>query len=557
MIRRYNSLRYKTAVLGFFVLFVPSLLCASQRGEKTVAVVVSQRDTLVHICAVWLEDPLSWPVVARFNQLENPDLIYPGQQIDIPVKLLKGIPMPGEVTFVKGDVQAYPPGGKKPGILKTGDIVDQGTEIETGDGAVEITFEDGSSFFVRPETRIRIQTARQRQPYYMVRRLFVPIGKILTRIKKSTGQDSRFEIHSPSAVSAARGTRFRVSVDKDTVTRTEVLEGVVGVKGLGQEVAVAPGQGAWVKAGRSASAPESLLNPPVLEGLKTLYQQLPVSFGIKLPEKAVACRVAVAKDPEMKDVVKAAVVKAGELVPQILLPDGGYYCQVTAVSRSGLEGLPSAAAAFKVRVNPLPPFIQKPQDGSEFKTGSIELEWLKVPDAAFYQLEVARQPDFSVPYKTFQEISDVRYSLKLEDYGFYYFRVRSIAPDGFEGLWSDTSVLRYLEPPKAPESDPPEVGENSITLRWQEMGPDMTYDFQMAADPDFNEILFEKNTESAGITFDRPEARGIYYVRIRAVDPDGYEGMFTQAQTFEIKKFPYVEAGVIMTWIAGALMIIF
>ena len=100
------------------------------------------------------------------------------------------------------------------------------------------------------------------------------------------------------------------------------------------------------------------------------------------------------------------------------------------------------------------------------------------------------------------------------------------------------------------------MDEASISLRWQDLGPGMTYQFQMATDPLFKKILIDKNTDQAHITFDKPEVGGIYHVRLKALDPDGYEGEFSPAQTFEIEKFPYLKAGAFGTWLLGVLLII-
>lgn len=558
VIKVLHQLRLKVALISLLVLISPSLLFGIQSDEKAATVIVAKKDNLVNICKTWLENPLKWPTVARFNRLENPHLIYPGQHIKIPVKLIKGIPMNGWVSFLKGKVFAYSHESNEPWRLKQDDIVKQGTEIETKkESAVEITFTDGSSFFLRPDTRINIRDSRQRQPYYMIRQLFMPAGRIFLRIKESTGQDSKFEIQTPSAVSAARGTRFRVSVDQENVTRTEVLDGSVGVKGEGQEVVLNTGQGTWVEDGESANAPEPLPDPPEIKGLRTMYQQLPVTFTIIPSEKAVACRLEIAKDPGMKDVVNTSIIKAGVPIPRITLPDAGYYCQVTAINKARLEGIPTKPSRFDVRVNPLPPFIQAPLDGSEIKTDGVTLEWLRVEDAASYEIQVTRQSDFKTLYKKIKNITGNSQHLGIDDYGPYYFRIRSIAKDDFIGIWSDVVTFTHVEPPKAPKTEAPAVDENTISLRWQNLGAEMIYEFQMAKDPDFKNILIEKNTESADITFNRPKEGGIYYVRVRAVDPDGYKGMFTPAQTFEIKTFPYLEIGTVLTWIVGALIIIF
>lgn len=52
--------------------------------------VVVQGDTLWDIATAYLEDPFMWPKIWRDNeQVQNPDLIYPGGHIRIPVALLK------------------------------------------------------------------------------------------------------------------------------------------------------------------------------------------------------------------------------------------------------------------------------------------------------------------------------------------------------------------------------------------------------------------------------------------------------------------------------------
>lgn len=545
------------AVLFFVFIFFPAVLFCESLDEKNVIITVSRKDNLVNICKVYLENSYDWKKVATFNQLKNPNLIYPGQHIKIPVKLLKGIPMEGVVSFIKGDVRIFPKGAEARAVLKMGDVVGQGDQIETGkESAVEITFKDGSTFFLKSDTRVSIKAARQRQPYFIIRRLFVPAGRTMMRIQKSTGEDSRFEIHTPSAVSSARGTQFRVSVDNDKTTRTEVLAGVVGVAGTGKEVMLDQGQGTWVEKGKRPNIPQTLLPPPTLEGLGPLYQSLPIDFFLAMPQKAAAARVILAKDFEMKHVVKEFVVQKGDPLPKIMLPDGKYYCRTLSISPEGLEGLPLTPEAFSVRINPFPPFVQRPVDGKIFKTRQVGVEWLKVKDAASYSLQMSRQSDFKTLYKDIKGITGTHQSINLEEYGIYYFRIRSIAKDNFKGLWSDAISFNFVEPPKAPEAKAPTVDEKTISLRWQNMGPDMTYLFQMAKDPLFEEVLFEKTTRVSDICFDRPKKRGTYYVRVRAVDPDGYEGRFTPAQAFEIKTMSYTEIGAVVTWVIGALIII-
>lgn len=554
---KYN-VRNLIFLLTFIFFLTPAAALADQSGESFLTVTVVKKDNLVNICKKYLEKPHEWQTIAAFNQLKTPHLIYPDQQLKIPLSLLKGLPMPGTVTFLKGQVEALPPESKKWIPMKMGGIVTQGAQIKTGQkSAVEVTFEDGASFFLRPETELGILTARKKGRFHSIRQLFVPVGKTLMKIQKSTGQKPRFEIQTPSAVSAARGTSFRVSVDENKNTRTEVLTGVVGVTGKGAKVVVKQGRGTLVRKGHAPKDPADLLPPPDFEDLKPLYQTLPASIRLKHVGAAAASRMMVARDPDIKDVVLDILVEAKHPVLPESLMDGTYFCQTLSIDSSGLEGVPSISKKIEIRVNPRPPFIQKPLAGQEFKKDTMILEWLKVPDADAYRIQVASDPEFKSLLVDVDKIKRVSRKINLPHYGPYYARVRSIARDGFKGVWSDTIVSFHIEPPKAPSVEAPEIDEKVINLRWKTRGDNMAYHFQMAKDPLFQEILMDKTVDTPGITFDKPKDAGSYHVRISTLDADGYEGTFSTAQSFEVAPNVWWQTGVGLTWILGALIIIF
>jgi hypothetical protein len=554
---KYTIRQKKTRLFWFSLLFLiaPTLfctnVCANPSNEKHVTITILKNDNLVTICKKYLEQPNDWKKIARINQLENPHLIYPGKTLQIPSILLKGIPIDGMVTFLKGSVMSKPPDGTDWTGLHMEDLVSQGTQLKTGTkSALEITFEDGASFFLRSETTISIQTARKKATHYIIRKLFMPVGRTLMNIKKATGQESRFEIQTPSAVSAARGTSFRVSADKDDITRTEVLGGIVGVTAKGQEIRLDQGEGTWTKKGQAPKPPTALLLPPSPVDLKAIYQVLPSQFKLIPVDNAVSYRVMLSADPVFKDVVKTMVVVGSAAVSLENLEDGTYYCQTRSIDRVGLEGIPSQPTAFEIRVNPLPPFIQKPLAGQKFRKETATLEWLNVPDAKTYQIQVAKDPEFRKIFMDVEGVTQTRKTIQLDDFSDYYFRVRSVALDQFKGVWSDTIGFTFLEPPKAPPVEAPQMDESTVNIRWQDVGPDISYRFQMAADPLFKDIIKDSITEKPFIAFETPKKSGTYHIRISAIDSQGYEGKFTPAQTFQIKGSRFWEISAVISVIA-------
>ena len=104
-----------------------------------------------------------WREVAKFNHMGNPDLIFPGQKVEIPVRLMPAVPVDGKVTFVYGDADAQKDEKAEWATLSMGDAVSQGSRIRTGKASsVEVTFEDRNSIFVKSDTFLGITTSEKR-----------------------------------------------------------------------------------------------------------------------------------------------------------------------------------------------------------------------------------------------------------------------------------------------------------------------------------------------------------------------------------------------------------
>jgi hypothetical protein len=517
----------------FFCLFFWSSPTIASNGEF-IEITVVENDYLINICKKYLEDPRKWQTIAKINSLSNPDLIFPGQKLLFPVKLLKGIPIDGKVTFIKGNVMTQEKGSEEWSELFSNDLVKQGSGIKTGDeGTVEVTFEDGASFLLRPGTTLKINNAIKKGSFNFIRNLYLFSGRTISRFKEAFGKDSRFEIHTPSAIAAARGTVFRVSVDDREAMRSEVLKGTIGVEAMRQTVELNEGEGTLVRMNEPPLKPRKLLSPPELIYLETIYKTMPLKLQFKEIKGALFYRVMLARDPGLKDVIHDKVFKIDETLELIDVDDGEYFLQSRSIDSDGLEGLPSEPITFKVRVNPLPPFIQTPIDGSEYKQKSVQCQWLKVKDAVRYHVQISEDREFNRIIIDKNDIKDTGFITSSLNYGSYYFRVNSIAEDDYEGAPSDTLSFTVMPPP--PSVEKPEVDEKEIRIRWRNLGEGITYHFQMSAEPEFKKIVIDKKTEKPTITLQKPEKTGTYFVRTSSLDTKGHESDFSLPQSFEIK----------------------
>ncbi len=73
-----------------------------------------------------------------------------------------------------------------------------------------------------------------------------------------------------------------------------------------------------------------------------------------------------------------------------------------------------------------------------------------------------------------------------------------------------------------------------VHLRWKNLGEGITYQFQLAKDSEFRQILIDQKCARAEIAFPPPNTSGINYVRIRPIDSAGSPGNFFLPQRYEI-----------------------
>jgi hypothetical protein len=121
-----------------------------------------------------------------------------------------------------------------------GEQVPPGTILDTGNGRLLLRLSDGSEVMLRAHTRLQVQ-----EPSLTDRSYFqLLLGRIRAFIYKRTGGTVPFELGTPSAVIAVRGTQFEVEVNAHNVTEVDVVDGLVEVYGrnaAGGSVLLEPG----------------------------------------------------------------------------------------------------------------------------------------------------------------------------------------------------------------------------------------------------------------------------------------------------------------------------
>jgi hypothetical protein len=146
----------------------------------------------------------------------------------------------------KGNIHLNLP-GQQSSTPTLGETLPPGTVLETGGGRLLLQLADGSQVLIRAHTRLMVQ-----QPSPTDRGYFqLLLGRIHAAISKRTGGAPPFELGTPSAVIAVRGTQFEVEVNQRQETEVDVFEGLVEVIGRNYGTSVLVGPGSSTRVGIS------------------------------------------------------------------------------------------------------------------------------------------------------------------------------------------------------------------------------------------------------------------------------------------------------------------
>lgn len=137
-----------------------------------------------------------------------------------------------------------------------GQLITAGTTVRTGPGAhAVLTYIDGSTVTIEPDTEVVVEQLEVSGDGDLVVRMSQAIGRAWHVVAHKLGPTGRYEVRTPAATAAVRGTAFTTGVRADGTLDLETTEGVVAATGAGDTVEVAPGQATSVAVDSRPAAP--------------------------------------------------------------------------------------------------------------------------------------------------------------------------------------------------------------------------------------------------------------------------------------------------------------
>lgn len=520
------------SLLGLLALTWAVALPAAESAATPTDVidyVVQPGDTVSLLSERHLGGRARWGAIEKLNPGIDIHKLKPGQTLHLPENRIRSVSKSAKVLKINGQAQGN-------GVaLQEGQQLVTGAVIEVAAGSfVTLQMDDGSILVVEPNTRARLDELRQLSTGSQRSSVHVDRGRVNVKAAPQTKPGARFEVTTPSATTAVRGTQFRVGEGQDKTTVVEVSGGRVHVAASKTDkrkkdagVVVPAGEGSIVAPGAAASAPIPLLPAPDLSGLPEQYTQTVLEITFPPVADAAAYRVTIARDAGFDDVV-ATDENAQPQLKIAGLPDGQYYLHARAVSASGLHGV-EAGNAFVLHARPEPPFASAPVADKRVAAGTVKLTWAAPEDAVAYDLLITRDGQ---PLPRIENYQGTSYTLETTP-GQYLWQLATRSADGRLGPLGQKSAFTAIEPPSAPVAQAT-LGEDdkALTLAWAG-APGQTYHWQLAAESDFATITKEGEAAVPSIDLSGLSA-GTYFIRVRATTSDGIEGLYSSGQKFVV-----------------------
>jgi len=538
--------------LSALLLFSPHAVRAAEDISPVTAKFIPTHhvvagDTLYKLARTYLDDPAQWREFLRYNKVKNPRRLVPGSELHIPPSSAYAT-----VIFTHGDVSLAPTNSQLGKLVEVGDILTEGATVNVGSNSyLSMQFSDASIIRVLSDSVLQLRKLRESsspKAQKLSRIMQLGQGNLDISVTPSkaanTGRRTRpntFEIVTPMAVAAVRGTRFDVSASNSGMT-SGVTTGSVDIRQNtparnAKHALLATGTGIQVSNDGKLGQVRALLPAPDLSAMPDIIQDADyIALGWQGLAGAASYHIRIANDADMHTVLHnlESVEPAIKLQS---LANGNYVLGIRAVDADGVIGY-EATHAFNILATPTYPFYLQPAD-KQTVGSKVVLECTEVQGVDSYHMQISRDETFAIDVIDADQLSACSHTISKLENGHYYWRVASITKsrDGdLQGPYSSPSQFDVDEA-NAGSKDRP------VTAYWTNNRP-LILTAQIARDAGFANIIQEKTLESSQIGLDGLPS-GTYYLRLQAKDADGYLGAYSAPRIIEIK---VVEQVIERTW---------
>ncbi len=504
-----------------YSLIAPLIAQADDSQQNEWHYTLRPGDRLQDVSESLLARQFTWTDIVRHNKIENVASLAPGSIIKVPMHWLKHQPKPAKVISISGSAFIKRASQTKFKPLKEDARIRVGDEVSTRKGSVLIEFADGSTIRLDPESNLVFNKLSHFGKTGMVdTRLRLKKGSLSTEVTPLV-KGSRYEITTPSAVAAVRGTEFRIEA-KPNETKLEVIEGEVEFSGKHGKALVTAGNGATIKQGTTQIQQQKLPEPPAPMFAQQSIDDLPATLEWEDSKKTGQYRVQIT-DNSNQQVIKNKTLTKPE-VELTHIENGKYDVAMRSIDSEGFEG-PDSRTDLSVDIGSEKPLLIAPLDKSILDTAYPSFAWKLEGGASYGKVEVAKDSSFSLKVSNNEFIPDSQFTQKEKLLpGTYFWRVAALADDA-EITYSDArqfAIKGLLAPVEILSVN---YIDSQVGLFWRKIDNTQGYVLQISDSPTFDKILKEQTLGKARAHL-KLNAGKKYYARVRGIGSDLFTAQF-------------------------------
>ena len=459
-----------------------------------------------------LDNRHNWLELLRHNNISSVSDLHTGSVLRIPLDWLRQRPEPARALAVTGHALFRTRADQGYQTLSRGTRLDVGDEVRTVDGHVVIQLADQSIVRLGPRSSLTLNRLTRFGKTGMAdTRMRLEQGNLSTRVHPLSDPRSRFEIETPSAVAAVRGTEFRLAAKPES-TRLEVTKGKVAFSNEYHQALVPAGKAAFISGidpiviTDLPSAPKPPASPGKIQKLpQTLtWQPVPAASGYHL------------NIYNREDGAWVASAKLDHPVYQLAgLDNGKYDAQLSAVDANGVQGS-AKPVNFSVDLEAHAADLTAPAADAKTATQRPLFKWNFRGENEKARVQVSNADDFQqiIASSEWSPAAQASLAQPLAP-GQYYWRVQTRA-GGNSRAQSATRSLVILG--SIPETHIITINyvDNQVRIFWEKIPQVDDYRLQLASDPNFTQILREETLQETSVAA-RLVPGQHYFVRIKGV----------------------------------------
>lgn len=417
-------------------LMLPAVAQA-QAVEERVSYEVRPGDTLIGLGNRYFVSDAAAFEVGRINRIRNPKRIPIGTRLDIPRRLLRSVPIELRIQVFSGPVAIAQ--GTERLTPRAGLVLAEGSEIETGsNGFVTIAGSDGSRLTLPSHSKVRVVRSR-RYVLGAASDIDLDVRKGRADLRAAPQKSgSEFRVRTPIAVSAVRGTAYRIGLAEDEkASFTEVLEGGVAVSTVVAAAAVEAGFGAASQSD-GGIAKEALLPSPTLVAPGKVQTEALVGFDAVPVAGAQGYRFQLARDAGFLDVMTEQVA-ADSRAEFAGIGNGTMFVRTSTIAKSGLEGLAETGSFRRQRVG------LQASAGESGVPGGLRFDWQAEGEGTvIYRFQLLGPGEDSPPLIDQVGLAEPGLTLTGIRPGDYRWRVSVIktTPQGSAEVWTPLQTIK-------------------------------------------------------------------------------------------------------------------